>query len=83
MCYITAKSCVSLRMAVARRDWAWRGLFTGVSMVTGLARSNGLAVVSNKSLSDQYFIHCLFRGHYDIMDRLRPVLRRPSLFHNR
>ena len=83
MCYITAKSCVSLRIAVARRDWAWRGLFTGVAMVTGLARSNGLAVVSNKSLSDQYFIHCLFRGHYDIMGRLRPVLRRPSLFPNR
>ena len=71
-------------MAVARRDWASRGLFTGVAMVTGLVCSNGLlAVVSNKSLSNQYFIHCLFRGHYDIMDRLRLVLRRPSLFHNR
>ena len=44
----TAKSCVSLRMAVARRR-ASRGLFTGVARVTGLVFSNGLlAVVSNK-----------------------------------
>uniref|UniRef100_A0A8C5D0V4 Adhesion G protein-coupled receptor F5-like n=1 Tax=Gadus morhua TaxID=8049 RepID=A0A8C5D0V4_GADMO len=32
-----------------------------------------LSKVSNKSLSNQYFIHCLFRGHYNIMNRRRRV----------
>ena len=46
---------------------------TGIAVVTGLVCSNGLlAVVSNKSLSNQYFIDCLFHGHYSIMNRLRP-----------
>ena len=35
--------------------------------------------VSNKSLSNQYFIHCPFRGLYNIMNRLRRVLQRLSL----
>ena len=41
--------------------------------------------VSNKLLSNQYFIHCLFRGHYNIINRLRRVLRHLSLLacHNR
>ena len=47
--------------------------------VSGLVCSNGLLGLSNKSLSIQYFIHCLFRGHYNIMNRLRWVLRRLSL----
>ena len=37
----------------------------------------------NRYLINTYFIHCLFRGHYNIMNRLRRVLRRLSLYHNK
>ena len=57
---------------------AGRGLLS-VAVVTGVEVNGLLAVVSNKSLSNQYFIHCLFRGHYNIMNSSLTSLVLPEL----
>ena len=80
-----AKSTVHVRMAVAQGALVGIGL-CGVclpALLWLLVLCVPMVYLSNKSLSNQYFIHCLFRGHYNIMNRLRWVLRRPTLFHNR
>ena len=73
-----AKSTVHLRMAVARGALTGIGL-RGVclpALLWLLVLCVPMVYLSNKSLSNQYITHSLFRGHFNIMNRL--VLGSPT-----